>query len=90
MIDAPVRSLFGHLKCNRKRLQRCFKGSIIRYKTKEMHFQCCELLYFVVDECQSNPCENGGTCIDELGSYQCSCNRGYSGNNCQGYQLMKC
>ena len=50
---------------------------------------CCKLLYFVLDECQSNPCENGGTCIDELGSYQCLCSCGYVGKNCQSKQRAK-
>ena len=40
-----------------------------------------------VNECQSNPCENGGTCLNEIGSYHCSCSRGFSGKHCQGNQL---
>lgn len=29
-----------------------------------------------VDECCSNPCKNGGRCIDLIGSYQCACPHG--------------
>lgn len=31
-----------------------------------------------VDECESNPCLNGGTCIDAVGQYFCSCTEGRS------------
>ncbi|XP_052785042.1 uncharacterized protein LOC128220615 [Mya arenaria] len=36
-----------------------------------------------VDECQSNPCLNGATCIRGVAGYTCSCLVGYSGNNCE-------
>uniref|UniRef100_A0A8C1SG62 Neurocan n=1 Tax=Cyprinus carpio TaxID=7962 RepID=A0A8C1SG62_CYPCA len=36
-----------------------------------------------VDECQSNPCENGGTCIDKEDSYVCLCLPSYSGDRCE-------
>ena len=41
--------------------------------------------YFVsdVDECSSNPCENGGTCIDGINEYSCQCVAGYTGLNCE-------
>ena len=26
-----------------------------------------------IDECESNPCSNGGTCIDEIDEYRCAC-----------------
>lgn len=33
--------------------------------------------------CDPNPCQNGGQCIEQGGSYQCSCKEGYSGDNCE-------
>ena len=30
----------------------------------------------------SNPCVNGGQCIDRLNSYECKCEFGYEGKNC--------
>ena len=36
-----------------------------------------------IDECASNPCYNGATCIDEPQGYICNCPLGYSGLQCQ-------
>lgn len=36
-----------------------------------------------IDECQSNPCQHGGSCQDRLAFYECSCLPGYSGQNCE-------
>ncbi|XP_069560144.1 sushi, nidogen and EGF-like domain-containing protein 1 isoform X4 [Brachyistius frenatus] len=36
-----------------------------------------------INECLSQPCLNGGTCRNKMGSYQCVCSDGFSGNRCQ-------
>ncbi|XP_056270868.1 sushi, nidogen and EGF-like domain-containing protein 1 isoform X4 [Pseudoliparis swirei] len=36
-----------------------------------------------INECLSQPCLNGGKCRNQVGSYQCECVDGYSGNRCQ-------
>merc|ERR1711871_307704 len=36
-----------------------------------------------VDDCASNPCQNGGTCQDGVNSFTCTCAAGYSGDRCQ-------
>lgn len=36
-----------------------------------------------VDECQSEPCKNGGTCQDLLGSFACYCPEGFVGTQCE-------
>jgi len=36
-----------------------------------------------VDECQSDPCQNGGTCTDLLGDYSCECKEPFIGKDCE-------
>ena len=38
--------------------------------------------FIEIDECVSNPCQNGGTCKDAVNSYTCQCKPGYQGDNC--------
>ena len=40
-------------------------------------------LFLDVNECESIPCQNSGTCRDELNRYLCKCTNGYAGANCQ-------
>ena len=35
------------------------------------------------DECSSDPCQNGGTCTDDVNSYSCACVAGYTGEDCE-------
>ena len=35
------------------------------------------------NECSSNPCLNGGTCIDGCASYTCLCTGSYGGSHCE-------
>ncbi len=43
------------------------------------------LIYFIIDidECHTNPCHNGGTCIDGLNSFTCVCLPSYAGALCE-------
>ena len=36
-----------------------------------------------VDECESQPCQNGGDCTDKLGLFECNCTAGYEGVQCE-------
>jgi Notch-like protein len=41
------------------------------------------LCSFNINDCNPNPCFNGGTCVDKVNDYECRCNFGYSGKECQ-------
>ena len=43
------------------------------------------LFFFGIDvnECASNPCLNGGSCIDLIGRFSCRCPEGFDGKNCE-------
>lgn len=36
-----------------------------------------------VDDCQSAPCMNGGTCKDQVAGYLCVCPKGITGQQCE-------
>ena len=36
-----------------------------------------------IDECEPEPCQNGGTCSDGNGTYSCECTSGFNGTDCQ-------
>jgi len=42
--------------------------------------------YLLTDtnECQSNPCQNGGICVDGVNSFTCLCPSSKAGAMCQG------
>ncbi|XP_053619861.1 delta and Notch-like epidermal growth factor-related receptor isoform X2 [Plodia interpunctella] len=71
----------------------CEKGICIEQQDEEIEgkeYRCfcepgytgerCELEY---NECESSPCEHGGTCSDRVAGFECACTRGYTGNTCQ-------
>ena len=39
-----------------------------------------------IDDCDPNPCQNGGTCTDDVNDYTCSCPKDYSGKNCEKFK----
>ena len=39
-------------------------------------------LFLEIQPCQSNPCENGGTCSMSGNLYNCACSAGYTGFQC--------
>lgn len=41
------------------------------------------ICFLDIDECHTNPCRNGGTCIDGLNSFTCVCLPSYAGALCE-------
>lgn len=35
-----------------------------------------------IGECESNPCENDGVCIDRVNGFTCNCTAGWTGLTC--------
>jgi hypothetical protein len=48
----------------------------------EEKIQSTYLEVLVTDECQSDPCLNNGTCIDEVNDFECICPEGFTGLTC--------
>lgn len=40
------------------------------------------IVYTAINECLNEPCQNGATCFDLVLGYNCTCTRGYEGENC--------
>ena len=49
----------------------------------------CVIFVLDVNDCMSNPCENGGSCTDGVNEYNCSCASGYTGTDCERSELLK-
>ena len=50
--------------------------------TLPLTFSNTRTFFSDIDECQSQPCENNGTCTDLVNDYQCDCIAGFNGTNC--------
>ena len=50
-----------------------------------MHYICSTNAskFSDINECSSNPCLNGGACVDQVNGYVCNCLAGYTGVICQ-------
>ncbi|KAK2159265.1 hypothetical protein LSH36_155g00003 [Paralvinella palmiformis] len=47
------------------------------------------LCEYDIDECLSEPCQNGGSCTDLIADYKCTCPRGYVGKSCENKSVIR-
>ena len=41
-----------------------------------------------IDDCTSECCQNGGTCIDGVNEFSCECVEGYDGDYCENSMYL--
>lgn len=46
-------------------------------------FNRSQLLISDINECETSPCKNGGTCLNQQVGCSCKCKDGYSGEHCE-------
>ena len=42
-----------------------------------------------IDDCVNITCLNGGTCVDGISDYTCTCVTGYTGQHCETSKILK-
>ena len=71
---------YGEKKLNEKlEFTRC-NGLILHFPVLSLSGWRCKTN---IDECESDPCQYNGTCIDGINSYNCFCIPGITGANCE-------
>ena len=54
-----------------------------------VHVSDFSIMHFTtdIDECLSMPCQNLGTCVDQVNGFSCQCLAGFTGTQCQTSKL---
>ena len=58
-----------------------YTGEVCDVTLKTLHETVTELVS--TDECLSTPCQNGGSCKDDVDGYSCNCLKGFTGFECE-------
>ncbi len=56
--------------------------TVIAFKP-DLNYKFFSFVSADVNECERNPCRNGGICTDLVANYSCECPGEYMGRNCQ-------
>ena len=75
--------IFHHFLHSIQNLKSFFKDTLGGFKCKcpaGFRGDRCEI---DINECEIDPCKNGGECVDQTNDYKCLCPAGFSGKNCQ-------
>ena len=46
------------------------------------------IFYSEIDECESMPCANGGTCANLIDGFECMCIAGFNGTQCENSKTL--
>ncbi|GAB6032299.1 hypothetical protein CHUAL_010938 [Chamberlinius hualienensis] len=56
--------------------------TVSQVESSLLAFNCTSPNCTEINECSTNPCQNGATCEDQIGQFKCICPVGYSGETC--------
>jgi hypothetical protein len=82
---APVNPTLGIVSLIGKDATTCAPGT---YETNGLLGLLVRTCSGNVDECASSPCQNGGTCVDLINGYACTCTPSYSGARCSRFDTL--
>ena len=55
----------------------------VQVKKKKLIYYSLVIMYVAdINECESSPCLNNGTCTDQVNGFNCTCPPGFVGNRC--------
>lgn len=70
-------------KCADEGTLRCFENGPTNVKCQCKSGYTGEICSEQIDECASNPCVSGSTCVDKINSFECLCPEDRTGKFCQ-------
>lgn len=76
-------SVEGLLYFLRRQLRNPQNSGGLSHSVSFIHLVLCLSSFTDINDCESNPCKNGGTCIDGVNSYKCICSDGWEGAFCE-------
>ena len=50
--------------------------------------QKCHYFISDINECESSPCKNGAICLNQIGSFDCRCAPGFTGDRCENGKVL--
>lgn len=53
------------------------------YKLRKKSIEKWYALFADINECSSDPCLHGASCVDKVNGYECECTDGWKGPQCQ-------
>lgn len=63
--------------------EKCSREEAREYFEEDVQTEAFWNKYIDGDQCEPNPCQNGGTCTDRIGGYNCTCSDIYVGHSCE-------